>query len=178
MTKTQLPKLFNREHPASIALLDSWEDLLINKGDRAELRRCKNLKKLQQTSTFQRHYWKLSKKFMQGDKYPQKEQMAIMIALVAYIDSNVTSYKEGDEEKPDYFAYQISRGDKPKLSELRFRRLLKIDDREKLFHFLIQVLRVLDKKVNILDLLSIAYFWGDNTKTKLAYKYYEKANLD
>ncbi len=36
---------------------------------------------------------------------------------------------------------------------------------------------MLDKKVNLLDLLSIAYFWGDKAKTNLAYKYYEKANL-
>lgn len=178
MAESTSLRLFNPEHPASIELLNSWESLLLNKGDRAEIRRCKDLQTLQQTSAFQRHYWKLSKLFKQGDRNPQKEQMAIIIALMAYVDSNVTSYKDGEEDRPDFFAYQISRGDKPKLSELRFRRLLKIDDREKLFRFLIQVMRLLDKKVNILDLLSIAYFWGDKTKTKLAYKYYEKAHLD
>jgi hypothetical protein len=56
--------------------------------------------------------------------------------------------------------------------------LLKINDREKLFRFLIQIIRLLDKKLNLLDLLSVAYYWGEKTKTNLAYQYYEKAQLD
>jgi len=178
MTETKPLRLFERDHIASVALLEYWGGLLANKGDRAELRRCKNINEIQLTSAFQRSYWKLFDKFAQGDKHPSKEQMAIIIALAAHIDENHSTYKKDNEIKSDFFGYQISRGDKPKLSELRFRRLLKINDREKLFRILIQTIRLLDKKVNLLDLLSIAYFWGDKTKTKLAYKYYEKAILD
>jgi len=178
MSEIKPPRLFERDHRGSVALLEYWEGLLANKGDRAELRRCKNLADIQQTSAFQRSYWRLFDKFTQGDKHPSKEQMAIIIALAAHIDENHPTYEKDNEIKSDYFGYQISRGDKPKLSELRFRRLLKINDREKLFRFFIQTIRLLDKKVNLLNLLSIAYFWGDKTKTKLAYKYYEKANLD
>lgn len=178
MNEKKQPRLFDKEHPASVALLECWESLLQNKGDRAELRRCKNLDDVQKASTYQRNYWKLIDKFRQGENSVSHEQMAIIIALSAYIDENKTTYDEGGENKTDFFGYQISHGEKPKLSELRFRRLLKINDREKLFRFLIQVIRLLEKKVNVLDLLAIAYFWGDKTKTKLAYKYYEKANLD
>jgi CRISPR system Cascade subunit CasB len=178
MSEIKAPRLFERDHIASVALLECWEGLLANKGDRAELRRCKKLDVIQKTSAFQRSYWKLFDKFTQGGKHPSKEQMAIIIALAAYIDENHPTYEEDNEKKPDYFGYQISRGDKPKLSELRFRRLLKINNREKLFRFLIQTIQLLDKKVNLLDLLSITYYWGDKTKTKLAYKYYERANLD
>lgn len=178
MTKVKKPRLFEKEHSASVALLDCWNGLLQHKGDRAELRRCKNLDSVQKTSAFQSNYWKLRNKFTQNGKSPGNEQMAIIIALLAYIDDDKSSYEDKDEVKPDFFGYQISRGDKPKLSELRFRRLLKINDRDKLFRFFIQAIRLLDKKVNLLDLLRIVYFWGDPTKTKLAYKYYEKANLD
>jgi CRISPR system Cascade subunit CasB len=179
MTEQRTPKLFETGHPASIALLEWWENLLLQKGDRAELRRCKTLAEIQRySSTYQRGYWKLIDTFKSGENKVSNEQIAIVIALAAYINENITTYKEAEEERKDYFGYQISRGEKPKLSELRFRRLLKIDDREKLFRFLIQVIRILDKKVDLLDLLGIAYFWGDKTKTKLAYKYYEKANLD
>lgn len=178
MTEQKPPKLFEEGHDASIALVDCWEGLLANKGDRAELRRCKSLEEIQSTSAYQRSYWKLIEKFKTGGNKVSNEQMAIVIALAAYIDENKAEYEDADTKKTDYFGYQISRGEKPKLSELRFRRLLKINDREKLFRFFIQVIRLLDKKVNLLDLLRIAYFWGDKTKTKLAYKYYEKANLD
>jgi len=178
MTEQKPPKLFEEGHPASIALLEWWESILLQKGDRAELRRCKNLEDIQKTSAYQRSYWRLIEEFRKGENKVSNEQMAIIIALAAYIDDNKTAYEDADKQKTDYFGYQISRGEKPKLSELRFRRLLKIDDREKLFRFLIQVIRMLDKKINLLDLLGIAYFWGDKTKTELAYKYYEKANLD
>ena len=178
MTEQKPPRLFEEGHPASIALLECWESLLSNKGDRAELRRCKNLEDIQSTSAYQRSYWTLVDKFKLAQNKVSNEQMAIVIALAAYIDDNKAVYEDADTQKTDYFGYQISRGEKPKLSELRFRRLLKIHDREKLFRFLIQVIRLLEKKVNVLDLLAMAYFWGDKTKTKLAYKYYEKANLD
>lgn len=178
MTEQKPPRLFEEGHRASISLLEWWESLLSNKADRAELRRCKSLEEIQSTSAYQRAYWKLIEKFKTGENKVSGEQMAIIIALAAYIDENRAVYEDADTQKTDYFGYQVSRGEKPKLSELRFRRLLKINDREKLFRFLIQVIRLLDKKVNLLDLLRIAYFWGDKTKTKLAYKYYEKANLD
>lgn len=183
MTEKKPPKLFEEGHPASVALLECWENLLQNKGDRAELRRCKNLEEVQKTSAYQSNYWKLIDKFRQGENSVSDEQMAIIIALAAYIDENKTTYEVEEKVKTEFFGYQIAKqvsqdNKKPKLSELRFRRLLKINNREKLFRFLIQVIRLLDKKANLLDLLRIAYFWGDKTKIKLAYKYYEKANLD
>lgn len=168
MSESKEPKLFEEGHPASDFILEWWYSLKKNKGDRAELRRCKNLQEIQISSAYLRCYWQLIKYFSQEQKFPSREQMAIIIGLAAHIEDNDT----------DAFGYQISCGDKPKLSELRFRRLLKINYREKLFHFLIQVIRILEKNVNLLDLLSIAYFWGDTAKTNLAYKYYEKAKLE
>ena len=56
--------------------------------------------------------------------------------------------------------------------------MLKIKNREKLYRFLIQVIRMLEKKINLIDLQSIAFFWGDAVKRDLAYKYYEKAKLE
>jgi len=188
MTELKNPRLFEEGHPASDYILEWWVDLKQNKGARAELRRCKNLKDVESASAYMRCYWKLLKSFDQKEKKPSWNQAAIIIGLASHIEDNVTKYRQKDEygkeeEKDFYFGYQLAtqRGlenKNPKLSELRFRRLLKIKDRENLYHFLIQVIRMLDKRVNLLNLLSIAYFWGDKAKTSLAYKYYEKANLD
>ena len=180
MSESKEPRLFKKGHPASDYILEWWGGLKQNKGARAELRRSKNLQDIQTTSAYQRCYWAVMKHFAQGKWKPNKKQMAIIVGLSAYVEDNDTEKKtdQGEHQEHDYLGYQISRGDKPKLSELRFRRLLKIKDREKLFRFLIQIIRLLDKKVNLLDLLRIAYYWGDKTRTNLAYQYYEKAKLD
>lgn len=180
MSESKEPKIFEEGHPTSVFILEWWKSLKQNKGDRAELRRCKNLEDIQKASAYQRCYWQFKKHFSPEQQVPSREQMAIIIGLAAHIEDDdlVKKADQSDNQKIDFFGYQISRGDKPKLSELRFRRLLKIKDRENLHHFLIQVVRMLDKKVNLLDLLSIAYFWGDKAKMSLAYKYYEKANLE
>jgi CRISPR system Cascade subunit CasB len=186
MTELKKPRLFEEDHPASDYILEWWKNLKQNKGDRAELRRCKNLEEIQKASAYQRCYWQLKKYFTQEQQVPSREQMSIIIGLATHIEDNDTKYIDTDskKEKEYYFAYQMAapkgkgKDASPKLSELRFRRLLKIKDRENLYHFLIQVIRMLDKKVNLLNLLSIAYFWGDKAKTSLAYKYYEKANLE
>ena len=180
MTKSKEPRLFEIGHPASNYWLDWWDRLKQTKGDRAELRRCKNLKEVQLISAYQRCYWASINLWKKEKIKPSKEQMAIIIGLSAYVEDNDTEKKKDQKENQqyDFLGYQISRGDKPRLSELRFRRLLKINNREKLFRFLIQVIRIMDKKVNLLDLLRTAYFWGDNAKTNLAYQYYEKANLE
>lgn len=182
MNEEKKPKLFELGHPATDFILEWWEELKTHKGDRAEIRRCKKLSEVELTSAYQRFYWQFLNEFKedQNNWVPSKEKTALLVALAVYVSENKSLHKseEDEQEKIDYFAYQISRGEKPKLSELRFRRLLKIQDREKLFRFLIQVIRLLDRKVNLLDILKIAFYWNDNTKKSLAYKYYEKANLD
>jgi CRISPR system Cascade subunit CasB len=180
MNESREPKLFEVGNHASDFILEWWDSLKKNKGDRAKLRRCKNLQEIQISSAYQRCYRQLIRHFSKEQQLPSREQMATIIGLAAYIENNdsVKKADQDDSQINDFFGYQISRGDKPRLSELRFRRLLKIKDREKLYRLLIQVIRMLERKVNLLDLLSIAYFWGDKTKTNLAYKYYEKAKLE
>lgn len=185
MNEEKKPKFFESGHPATDFILEWWGELKMHKGDRAEIRRCKNLSEVELTSAYQRFYWQFLKKFKedQSNWIPSKEKTALLVALAVYVDENKSHHKseEDEQEKIDYFAYQISsrkKDEKPKLSELRFRRLLQIQDREKLFRFLIQVIRLLDRKVNLLDILKMAFYWNDDTKKSLAYKYYEKANLD
>ncbi|MGA3209497.1 MAG: type I-E CRISPR-associated protein Cse2/CasB [Syntrophales bacterium] len=180
MTESREIRLFEEGHPASDLMLEWRDGLKENKGDRAELRRCKNLEEIQMSSAYQRCYWQLIKHFPLEQRSPSREQMATVIGLAAHIEEDDAQRKDdqSDGQAHDFFAYQISRGDKPKLSEMRFRQLLRIRDRARLYRFFIQVIRILERKVSVLDLLSIAYYWGDSAKTNLSYKYYEKANLE
>lgn len=171
MNENKKPKLFEIEHPATDYILEWWENLEHNKGDRAEIKRCKSLADMKKKSSFRRFYFGLKDKL---DENFSEEQAAIIAGLASYIKYEKNKHK-AEEDK--LFAYQMARkkgkeSKKPKLSELRFRRLLEIKDREKLYRFLIQVIRLLEE-VNLLNILSIAYFWGDKTKVKLSYAYYD-----
>ena len=180
MKESKKKYLFDEVHEVGGFLLNWWENLKENRGDRAEIKRCKSLKQVQLTSAFQRCYWQLINLF---DSKPTREQTAIIIGLGAHVYENeATRIKNRNTEK-NYFAFQIAKAregaDSPRLSELRFRRLLNIknNDRDKLYRYLMQIIKLLDRKVNLLDLLSIAFYWGENSKRNLAYKYYEIAQI-
>ena len=65
--------------------------------------------------------------------------------------------------------------DRARVSGLRFRRLLKISDREELYQPLIRIVRLLGGQANILSLADDIYFWGENVRKNWAYAYYETA---
>ena len=168
---------FSPEHPVGCFLLEWWENLESNKADRARLKRCKTLLDVELNSAFQYAYWELIKLF---DKPPNKEQCVIIIALAAWVKENIfdpPGTKKDDQAQ--CFGYQIAQGsDGPKLHELRFRRLLRVEDRNRLFQVLVKIIRHLEGRVNLLDVLAIAFYWGDSTRKRLAYQYYEKTKLD
>lgn len=174
---------FSSKHPVGEFLLD-WHDSLrdARKADRAELKRCKTLEKIQQSSAFQRCYWQLINKF---EKPPSKKQLALILGIAAHVRENI-AFKETDGKKiQNKFGCQLAKGsnlnkgkEKPEVSELRFRRLLRINDRERLFPYLCSLIRFLDGKVNLLALQELGFYWGDKAKTRLAYEYYEIAVLD
>ncbi len=92
MTELKKPRLFEEDHPASVFILEWWESLKQNKGDRAELRRCKNLEEIQKASAYQRCYWQLIKHFTTEQQVPSREQMSIIIGLASHIEDNDTKY--------------------------------------------------------------------------------------
>lgn len=181
----KLPDYFSKDHPVGAFLLE-WHHSLSDtrKADRAELKRCKTLQQIQQSSAYQKCYWQLINKF---DHPPGKQQLALALAVAVHIRENISfgESEKGGKTKPVKFGHQLARGtnlnsktDKPKVSELRFRRLLRIKDREKLFPYLCSLIRFLDGKVNLLAVQECCFYWGDKYRTNLAYEYYDKANLE
>jgi CRISPR type I-E-associated protein CasB/Cse2 len=59
-----------------------------------------------------------------------------------------------------------------KISNLRFKKLLRTDDDEAQFRMWRRVLNQLDNNVNLAALANAIWWWGDNTKRALAYEYY------
>ena len=67
--------IFREGHPFADYLLEWWTGLKQNKGDRAGLRRCKNLTDIQiKAPAFPRFYWGALKLFKREERKPGKEQ--------------------------------------------------------------------------------------------------------
>lgn len=142
-----------------------WDWLNENKGARAELRRAPNLTAVALTSAFQRLYqWQLASGFPE----PKKPEISVQTERLAAIAGLLAHVKEAvDESLP----LLMSEGDRPPVSELRFRRLLDSPSIDDLFVGLRRALPLIDHKADLYDLAESVFNWGDNVKKKWAYNY-------
>lgn len=141
-------------------VLTWWQGLEHDRGGRAELRRAHNSTEI----VFLPAYHRLYRDF----RAPDKEALALVAGLCAHVKEN----RDGSIGK------QMSEGDKPKVSGLRFRRLLSIKNRDELHQAMIRIIRQLGGVVNVIDLAKTVYWWNEKTKKELAYVYYANANAE
>lgn len=143
-------------------ILSWWNSLENDRGGRAELRRAHNLTEVAFIEAYHRLYNQM--------KALDRESLA----LVAGVCAHVKAHSAGK------FAEQMAIGDKPddkpKVSNLRFRRLLAITDRDELYYTMVRIIRLLGGTLDVCDLAKTVYWWNENTKKRLAYDYYAKAN--
>ena len=135
-----------------------WLGLEEDRGSRAELRRAHDLTAVALTGAFQRFYRLMVK---QGWPEREAEGLAAIAGLLAHVKVHV--------DKP--LAQIMSEGEKPPVSELRFRRLLESPTRDDLFIGLRRVLPLMGYNANIYDLADSVRFWGDVVKKSWAYNY-------
>lgn len=146
-------------------LLDWWQALDQNRGDRAELRRASEPTEVAFCSGFHRFLRDL------------RQELPVCTESLAVVAGVVVHVKTCDDSS--IFSAQMaspkSIGGSARVSELRFRRLLQIPDRPTLYQPLVRTIRLLGGAVNIVSLADDIYFWGDHVRKNWAYTYYEKA---
>ena len=157
---------FVSNQDAHDVLVEWWNGLDDSRGDRAALRRCHNPTEVAFNPAFHRLRMKL-KQF----GYVNQESLALIAGVLSHV---------GDDNDV-HIAEQMAT---PKLgsktacvSELRFRRILKVQDNTDLFEPLIRIVHMLDGTVNIPVLANSIYWWNvsDSTRKEWAFKYYDKA---
>ncbi|MBI4668058.1 MAG: type I-E CRISPR-associated protein Cse2/CasB, partial [Elusimicrobia bacterium] len=131
-----------------------WEELKAARGDRAQLRRCRNVTEV----AFFPAYHRLCRALPALNH----EKLAAVAGLLAHVDE--------DDSAPlaERMATPKGEGRQAPVSGLRFRRLLRIQKQEELYRQLIRVLRMLDKRADIFDLAQSVYEWNDNTRKRWA----------
>ena len=142
-----------------------WDGLNEDRASRAVLRRCATIDEVSLSDAYQRFYrymlacnaWPDDAKNWQNDKLAA---IAGLLSLLKAEDTQRLPIKMSE-----------SSGDRPLVSELRFRSLLKIETADDLFAGLRRTLPLIDNKANIYQLANDVYYWGDKTKKEWAYSY-------
>lgn len=154
--------------PAAIAL-DSvvrrwWAMLDERRGDRAELRRARTPSAV----AFLPAYHGFIRELRWAGIHLNRESAAVITGVIAHVQRDETARS---------FARQLAteHNGKARVSGLRFRRLLAIDDLAELQTSLVRVVRLLDRTASVGDLADSIRWWNDRTKKRWASDYYETA---
>ncbi len=142
-----------------------WLGLEDDRASRAVLRRCSTLDAVSLSDAYQRFYrYMLAHKAWPEDAEDwQNDKLTAIAGLLADV-------KTEDTQRLPVKMSELS-GDRPLVSELRFRDLLKIETIDDLFVSLRRTLPLIDHKANIYQLANDVYFWGDKTKKDWAYSF-------
>lgn len=155
---------FKKDSPEVRELIEWWKGLDEGRGERAVLRRSHNLAEVAFSPAY--HRLRLA---VRHSGAIDEDKLALVVGLSARVKS---------EDNSGSIAEQMATG-KPdgsaRVSGLRFRRLLKIKDREDLFTAMTRIVALLGGSANIQSLAQSVYFWNDITRKQWAFDYYSKA---
>lgn len=157
-----------KEHTAVI--LAWWEGLDQDSGARARLRRCNSPSDVLLEPAFHRLLNRLQP-LLEQNGLESREAAYTRLAAVAGLLAHV---KIADDKK---LAERLAdpHGGGPRLSTLRFRRLIK-EPFGDLYPAMIRVIRLLKYKAHVSDLVNSVYYWGDHVRRRWALAYFPKVS--
>ena len=146
-------------------LLHWWQGLDDDRGTRAALRRCATVDAVSVSEAYQRFYrYMLACGWPEDASDRQRDKLAAIAGLVANI-------KNDDDSQPLPVRMSELSGDRPLVSELRFRDLLKVESTDDLYVSLRRILPLLKQQASIQQLARDVYGWNEDTRKKWAYAY-------
>ncbi len=149
--------------PVGERLMAWWQRMEEDHGLRAEVRRCSTVQEVLLLPAFARFRHELGP-HMTGE-WNWETRMAAVFGLLSHVKAQVSA------SLPEQMAETA--GGAPRLSELRFRRLLQAD-RGALYVALLRVLRLLKGQADIRGLAKAVYDWNDRVKREWAYSYFPR----
>lgn len=165
---------FAPDSPLGKELAEWWLKLKDDTASRAELRRCDSVTEVVMTPAFQRLCQRLSHHFKNDNNW--QDRLAAIVGLASHLGyEKADSVLASGEKRVEKLAEQMAQpsGERPVVSELRFRRLLQ-RERDDLYAPMIRILRMLKGDANLYGLAESVFFWGDGIKKRWAYAYFPK----
>lgn len=155
---------FDKESPEYGVLLEWWKGLDVDRGSRAALRRCSTVAEV----AFVQSFHVLNRSLMRHG-HVDSDSLAVVAALAAHVKVH-----DARTSLAEQMAAPKTTGGSSAVSDLRFRRLLRIQDREGLFPALLRVIGLLGGAMNLQSLAESVYGWNDYIRKKWAFDYYSK----
>lgn len=147
-------------------LLSWWQGLEDDRAGRAILRRASSPTRVAFTAPYQRLYRRLQAAGWPADaSLRDNDRLAAIAGLLAHVKENESRLL------PEAMSLRDEGGDRPRVSELRFLRLLDAPDTEALYIALRRVLPLMKHRADVLALSNDFLHWGDAVKKKWAYGY-------
>lgn len=156
------PLTFQPDRAWGRILLDWWRDLPNDTGGRAALRRASDLTAVVLQPSFQR----LRRRLVAAG-WPDEPWRNDRLAATAGLLAHVREHAEG----PLPAAMSQREGDKPRVSPLRFQRLLESADVDALFTGLRRTLALLQHRADVLAIANDVMHWGDGVRKRWAFGY-------
>lgn len=159
------------------ALAELWQGLKDDPGTRAELRRCDDVAEVMMTPVFNRFCCRV-KGLFEGSQNGWEARLAMVVGLLSHLKhehaSTVLNANKGLEKSfAALFVIPMTEGDRPRVSELRFRRLLQRDASD-IYPAMIRMLRMLNGNANLYGLAESVYYWGEKVKKDWAFSYWSQ----
>ncbi len=141
-----------------------WAALDGRRGDRADLRRARTPAAV----AFLPAYHALVRDLRRAGVHLIGETSAVIAGVLPHVER---------DESVRSFAKQMAseHNGKARVSGLRFRRLLAVDDPAELQTSLVRTIRLLDRTAAVGDLADSIRWWNDRTKKRWALDYYRTA---
>lgn len=149
---------FAKDAPATEILIRWWQGLESDKGTRSELRRLDQAEAVMLHPAYARLHSQMKK--ILASQWNWEWRLAAVVGLLVHVR------EPGDAP----LARQMG-GSDPDVSELRFRRLLQCQPND-LFPRMIRILRMLDGKANLTDLITSVFHWNDRVRKRWALEYF------
>lgn len=139
-----------------------WAQLGADGAGRSALRRCRTIDRV----LLAQQFYELLRSVQRAGYAVRVQSLAVVAGVVAHVREDLPSTPFGAQ-----CAMTFSEGNS---GELRFRRLLTIDDgaNDELLGGMVRVVRLLGSRVNIEDLALKLVWWNERSKRELAYDFY------
>ena len=142
-------------------------------GDRAMLRRSRSPDEV----ALQAAYYTLLESVLELDDTDMIRKLApYRLPLIAGVLAHV---KEDNSKCPIAKAMGMKKkgSDRPVISDLRFSRILRTEDSAELYITMIRVIKMLDYKVDVRDVITSLFFWNEQTRKRWASQYYLQKDM-
>lgn len=134
------------------------------RGELAELRRCRDIAEVLFVPAFHQLFYRIA-----PAGWKDRPRVAAIAGLLAHVKSDIA-----DLTVPAFLATPKAPGQGPRVSELRFRRLVAIKTREELYPALLRTIHLAGDSVPVTDLVQSVYYWNDYKRRDWTYLYYDK----